>query len=106
MRAGTLRHKITFKENQSVKNSVGEKVEVLVDVLETWASIQTVSGKEQFLSNQIYSEMTHKLRVRYSSLIKAGQVISFGARRFEMIAAPMNIFEKNKELEILVKEIV
>ncbi len=106
MRAGTLRHKIIFQKKANIKDATGQAKETWQNEFTTKASIQTISGKEEFLSNQNFQTMTHKLRVRYSKLINSKQRILFGNRVFEIISAPMNIFEKNKELEILVKEIV
>lgn len=105
MRAGALNKKIVFQRTTSVRNGLGEEVEQKVDVLTTWASIQTISGKEQFLSNQNYATLSHKLRCRYSDKINQKQTIKYKNREFKILAI-LNIFEKNKELEILVEEVV
>lgn len=105
MRAGTLNKKIVFQGTTLSPNNFGERVEQKVDVLTTWASIQTISGKEQFLSNQNYATLSHKLRCRYSDKINQKQTIKHKNREFEILAI-LNIFEKNKELEILVEEVV
>ena len=105
MRARSLNRKIIIQEITNTKNSVGEIVEDYTDILTTWASIQTITGKETFLSSQEYSTLSHKLRVRYSSLINAKQIVKFGTRTFNILAV-LNIFESNKELEILVEEVI
>lgn len=105
MNARSLRHKIIFQEQTQTKNMFGEVESTFSNVLTTFASINTISGKEQFLSNQNFATLSHKLRVRYSSLINSKQQILFGTRVFKILAV-LNIFEKNKELEILVEEIV
>ncbi len=105
MRAGALNKKIVFQGTTSVPNGLGEKVARKVDVLTTWASIQTISGKEQFLSNQNYATLSHKLRCRYSDKINKKQTIKYKDREFEILAV-LDIFEKNREFEILVKEVV
>ena len=105
MRAGNLKNKIIFQQQTQIKDNFGEVKNNWSDVLITWASIQTISGKEQYLSNQNYATLSHKLRVRYSNLINSKQQILFGTRVFKILAV-LNIFEKNKELEILVEESV
>ena len=105
MRAGTLNKKVIFQGTTLSPNNFGERVEQKVDVLTTWASIQTISGKEQFLSNQNYATLSHKLRCRYSDKINQKQTIKYKNREFKILAI-LNIFEKNKELEILVEEVV
>ena len=105
MRVGSLKYKIIFQEQTQTKSSVGQPKNTWNDILTTWASIQTISGKEQFLSNQNFQTLSHKLRVRYSKLINSKQRILFGNRIFKILAV-LNIYEKNKEFEILVEEVV
>lgn len=105
MRAGSLNKKIVFQENSSTKNGFGEVILSKLDVVITWASIQTISGKEQYLSNQNYATLSHKIRCRYSNKINQKQTIKYKDREFKILAV-LNIFEKNKELEILVEEVV
>lgn len=105
MRSRSLRHRIIFQDQTESKNNFGEVENSWNDVFETWASIQTISGKEQFLSNQNYSTLSHKVRVRYSVLIDSKQRILFNDRVFKILSV-LNIFEKNQELEILCEEVV
>lgn len=105
MRARGLKHKVIFQEKTNTKNDFGEKIEEHTDVLTTKVSIQTITGKETFLSSKDYSTLTHKLRARYTDKINSNQSIKFGTRTFNILAV-LNIFEANKELEILVKEVL
>lgn len=105
MRAGSLNKKIVFQENSTTKNGFGEEIASKNDVVIVWASIQTISGKEQYLSNQNYATLSHKIRCRYSKKINQKQTIKYKDRDFKILAV-LDIFEKNKELEILVEEVV
>lgn len=105
MRAGSLNKKIVFQENSSTKNNLGEVISSKIDVVIIWASIQTISGKEQYLSNQNYATLSHKIRCRYSNKINQKQTIKYKDREFKILAV-LNIFEQNKELEILVEEVI
>ena len=106
MRAGSLNKKIVFQEKLSTKNGLGEEIaSKIIDVVITWASIQTISGKEQYLSNQNYATLSHNIRCRYSNKINQKQTIKYKDREFKILAV-LNIFEQNKELEILVEEVI
>ena len=106
MRAGSLIKKIVFQENSSTKNGFGEEISSkIIDVVTVWASIQTISGKEQYLSNKNYATLSHKIRCRYSNKINQKQTIKYKDREFKILAV-LNIFEQNKELEILVEEVI
>ena len=69
MRAGRLRHKITF---QKIVNSVDDFGQPLSggsayeDLKTVWASITPISGKESFLSNADFSKTTHKIKIRFT----------------------------------------
>ena len=104
MNSRRLKHKVTFQEQAQSKNDFGEVMNEWTDIFMTFSSIQTISGKETYLSSQNYSTLSHKLRIRYSKLVNTKQRIFFGEREFKILAV-LNIFEANKELEILVEEV-
>lgn len=105
MKARSLKHKITFQEQTDTLNEYGEAENTWNDIVTVWASIKTINGNEKFLSSQDFQTLTHKIRVRYSDQINSKQRIMFGTREFNILAV-LNIFEANKELEILVEEAV
>lgn len=105
MKARNLKHKVVFQEQTEGKNSFGEVLNTWNDVLTCRVSINTISGKETYLSNQNYSTLSHKIWCRYSSLINSKQKILFGTREFKILAV-LNVKEANKELEILCEEVV
>lgn len=71
-----------------------------------WASIEPLRGQELYAAQQVQAEVTHKVRIRYSTDVSSvgptNQVV-YGLRTFEVLAA-LNILERNKELELLCKE--
>jgi SPP1 family predicted phage head-tail adaptor len=105
MRAGALKHLVVFQEKQKIKNGYGEETDSWIDILKAPIGIRTISGKEQYLSNQNYSTLSHLIEARYSSLINSKQRILFGTRVFSILAV-LNVYEANKRLEILVEEVI
>lgn len=71
-----------------------------------WASIEPLRGEELYAAQQVQAEVTHKIRLRYSTdvanLNPKDQVI-YGLRTFEILAV-LNLLERNRELELLCKE--
>ncbi|MCJ7564822.1 MAG: phage head closure protein [Candidatus Aminicenantes bacterium] len=73
MQAGKLRHKIVIQENryardelnQAQRDSYGAQVDNWVDVWLCRASMEPLSGKEYFASQQMQAEVTTRFRIRY-----------------------------------------
>jgi len=105
MKARNMKHRVTIQQFSETTNNYGEVETVWSDLFTIWASIQTVTGKEQFLSNQIYSTLSHKLRIRFIDGITTKHRIKFDDRYFNILAV-FNIFEANKEIEILAEEVI
>ncbi len=107
MRARQLKHKVVFQEQSELKDDFGQIIpggDAWTDVLTCRVSINTISGKENYLSNQAYATVSHKIWCRYSALINFRQRIVFENRVFKIIAV-LNIKELDKEFEILCEEV-
>lgn len=65
MRAGRLRNKVTLQRRAETRNAVGEIEVAYVDVLDAWASIEPILGREYFAAQQVQADVTTRIRVRY-----------------------------------------
>lgn len=104
MRSGSLRNKIIFQLQTDTQDDFGQPIQSWNDILTTWASINPISGKESFLANQKYSTVSHKLKVRYSTLMSVKQRIKYGTRYFNIINI-LDFEERKKEVLILAEEV-
>ena len=105
MRAGKLRHKITIQDYTESQNSYGEVTKTWSDYATVWASIEPVRGREFWDSKQINAEITAKITIRYLAGVTPKMRIKYGARIFEIISV-INPEERNKDLQLMVKESV
>jgi SPP1 family predicted phage head-tail adaptor len=103
--AGSYRHPITFQKQTTEKNEFGEKVSTWVDFAQSRAGIYPVSGKDYFAAEQIHSDVTTKVHVRYMPGITADMRVKFGERIFKIVAV-LNFQENNKELQLMCKEML
>jgi len=103
--AGALKHRVQIQENtQSVVG--GEPVDAWTTTDTVWASISQLSGRELAAAQQIQSEVTHRIQVRYGSEINtltSDDRILFGSRVFD-IEAVNNIEEQGFVFEVMCKE--
>ena len=102
MKAGSLRHVITLQEPVETQNDYGEPVTSWQDVLSCRASIEPLSAREFFASQQTKADVTHKVRLRYLPVVPTMRLL-FGTRVFN-ISSALNREERGIELELLCKE--
>ncbi len=73
IQAGKLRHRITIQENQfqrdeqnqPQRDEYGAQGDNWTDIRTCWASIEPLTGKEYFASQQMQAEVTTRIRIRY-----------------------------------------
>ena len=105
MLASLLRHKIIIQEQTDEKNEYGERLDVWDNVLTTFAGINPLTGKEFFTGEKFNSEVTHKIIMRYTPVIKPYMRIKYGDRIFSIISI-INYQERNAELTVMCKELL
>jgi SPP1 family predicted phage head-tail adaptor len=102
MRAGRLRHKISI---YSVTKAGGVSgAETLTLVCSPWADIAPMKGKEIQALGGTLSIGSHLITMRYVNGIRADMIAKYAGRRFNFSAPPINVGERNVELQILATE--
>lgn len=88
MRAGSLRHRVMLQRQPVVVDDYGGAVKDAPweDVATVWASLEAVSGREFFASQQVQSEVTHKITIRFRPGVAADMRIVYGGRVFGIVA--------------------
>ncbi len=105
MDIGRLKHKITFQELSQNKNEYGELEGTWNDIKTVWAEVKPVTGRSFFSAQQVNSEITHQVIIRYTKGIQPKQRIQFKDRVFEILYV-MNFNESNEALQIMCKELM
>ena len=86
MRAGSLRHKITFQQLTVANDTWGHSAETWTDQVTTYVAIWTLRGVERIESMKLDNEITHKIRVRYKRGLHPKMRIKFGERYFNILS--------------------
>lgn len=103
MRAGLLRHRLTFQIPSKSKNDFDEWVESWNDWVTIWGSIEPNLAKRYFEARQANSEVEGLIRIRYRSGVLPTMRVKCGDRIFKIISI-VHPFERKQELQILYKE--
>lgn len=108
MRAGDLRHRVTFQAKTATEDSFGEQLPTWIDQFTVSAAIEPLSGRELFAAQSVQSEVTHQITVRYRSEFAspraiAAMRIAYGNRLFD-VHAVMNVDERNRMVIVMASE--
>lgn len=101
---GDMRHRITVQE--PVKSPDGYKGHTVQwrDLIEVWASVEPLSGREYFYSHQIKAEVTHRVKIRYRTDITVKMRIKLSEDRALAIESILDLQERHEILELLCRE--
>lgn len=102
---GEYRHKITIEQKTHAQNDYGEEKDDWEKVLDIYAGIYPISGREFFTAETVSSEVTHKINIRYVPGIKTDMRVVFNKRIFH-IQSVINFQERNIQLQLMCKEII
>jgi len=104
-RIGDLRNKITIQVQSSTKDDYGALIETWTDVKTIWAAVNPINGREYFAAESVNSEITHRVKARYTSGITPDMRVKFGTRYFNILSI-INYEERNIELQLMCREAV
>ena len=100
---GKLRHRIILKKPVAIKDPIGQDLEIWQDIASVWANIEPLSGKEYFNAQQVNSEITTKITIRYIKNLNSHWVVHLGHRVFNILSV-INLEERNRYLQLLCSE--
>lgn len=69
MKSGRLRSKVTLQSRAETKNSFGEVDNTWSDITTVRASIEPLMGREFHAASGEHSEVTTRIRIRYSGAV-------------------------------------
>ena len=108
VQSGDLRHRITIQKQVIAKNSYGEDTVSWSDDATMWAAIYPVRGKQYFEAQQTQAQVSHKIVIRYRTLMDGTLInpkcrVKFKARFFT-IDVVINPDERRISLELMCNE--
>ena len=106
MQIGRLRHLVTIWAYTETQDEFGEPLKNYEQVGKAWAEIRPLTGRENFDDKELITEQTHKILMRYLPIKPDSTMqIRYNGRVFEVIGAPVDVYERNIQLQFNVKEV-
>jgi SPP1 family predicted phage head-tail adaptor len=103
--AGKYRVPVKIQQRTSEKDSYGSTTDNWTDFIKVRAGIFPLGGSEFFKANEINSQITHRVHIRYVPGITPDMRIVLNGRNL-MITSISNYQERNIELQMYCKELV
>ena len=109
MRAGQLRHRVTFQTRWTGQDSAGQQVLTWMPVLENVpADVQPLSGREMLEAQAANAELSHTITVRFHPLfsnpVKVAAmraIYSDGTSTHTLnLSSAVNVDARNRQIEI------
>jgi SPP1 family predicted phage head-tail adaptor len=108
MRAGQLRHRVTFKEKVVTRDTANAEVVTWRDVATVWAQIEPLVGREFLDQAQMTNQITTRIRVRYvAGLNNRMRIVwqpSDGTHTYE-IDSIVTVQESRREMVCMCREV-
>jgi SPP1 family predicted phage head-tail adaptor len=103
LRAGKLRHFITILTPTDTVDATGATKQTWSTLINAWAMVLPISAREYVTAGQVFTEMSHKITMRYYSGVTTKCKLQFGTRYFD-IKSVSDIEERNEMMCLLCRE--
>lgn len=105
MDAGQLDKKILIQQQTMTQDEYGQQLETWITIATVYAKIKPLVGKEFILAQQISTNLSHDVTIRYRRWIKPKMRVSYLDRYFEILAV-IDSDEKREWLYLKCREVV
>ena len=103
---GKRRHLFTLETRVETLDALGDDVRTYTTLGTAWGSLEALSPKEKFESQQVRAEVSCRITIRHAAAyagLKAQDRVTLGARIFDIVA-PVDKDGRSVEIEILALE--
>lgn len=107
MGLGSRRVLATLQSTTRGVDSYGDESISYADIATAWISLRAMSVEERFEAQQVQSEVTHRAVLPYAAtygVLTAGDRVVVGTRVFDVDGPPVNLDERNKDIELRLVE--
>lgn len=103
MNIGKLRHRIIIQTQRNRPSEYGAVVAEWHDLHTAWAEVKPISGREYFSAQQVQSEVTTQIWIRYRDGIEPTMRVAHKGKLYEIVSV-LNYQGLNKALQLMCKE--
>jgi SPP1 family predicted phage head-tail adaptor len=105
-KAAKYKHRIQLQKASITRRTAGSEKQTWKNLALRWASVKPLQGRELFAAQQVFSETTHNIRLRYddqsASIDPRDYRIMYKDRVYDILTA-INDQEENREIILMCK---
>lgn len=103
LRAGRLNKRVILQTVSNAADGRGGVTETWADTATLWAHVEEIAGSERYEANQIASNLTHRVTIRYRTAVIPQQRVKYGTRILKIVSV-VNPDQRNEMLELMCSE--
>ena len=103
MSIGDLNKRLTLQHQTKTSDGMGGWVSVWTDAATVWGAIWPTSAQDTIQANATVMVVTHRIRIRYRSVLKTSWRVSWAGRYFTIVSI-IDPSMDHKFLDLLCKE--
>ena len=100
---GRMNHRVVLQSKTSTQDATGSAVETWKTKGTLWAEVVPLNSREYWAAQQVQSDVTHRVSIRYYDGLRPDWRMKFGTRLFD-IRSVINVDEGNEWHVLLCKE--
>lgn len=104
MKIGDLRHRVALQKKEITEDELKQQSETWTDIATVWAAVEPLSGREYFAAEQVNTENSVKITIRYKKGITTDMRIVYDGKIFEVISI-LNPKERCVSLVLICREV-
>ena len=105
VKIGDLNKKVNVQQNVPIQDAYGEAVDSWNTIFSPWASISPLVGREFFSAQQVNSEISIKIIIRFDARVTSLNRITKGNKVYEILSV-INDYDDNRFLVLMCKEVM
>lgn len=98
--AGKLDKRIIIQSNTVATGAGGAMTDAWTDDATVWCQFMTATAREFMAAQQVNSDVTHVLKLRWRAGVTASHRLKFGTRILNIEGPPINVGEQGVEMLI------
>lgn len=102
---GRLRHRVTIQQQSSTQDGYGEQVNTWSNLKTVWASVEPLQGRERFAAQQVQTETTTRIKMRYLAGIESKMRVAYGTKTYDIMSV-IDLEERHIVLHLMCMELM
>lgn len=102
---GRLRHRVTLQQQSSTQDGYGEQVNSWSDLKTVWASVEPLKGRELYAAQQVKTEITTRIKMRYRAGVVSKMRVVYGSKTYDILSV-IDAEERHIELHLMCMELM